>query len=605
MTTIYSNTVSVDFGGSFNVSQFQLELQADVTLAPLLLGVTLSGDDVKTYFSAALDPAQTITFNGLVSAHIAQPAVFTGEVSVTITAADSPYQYTYGVVYCDTTAGDITINLPKASNSIGLNAMMQKTNIANSVIVDGYQTELIDGSLTSVITTNGASLVLNCDGTAWTTSTGDNTSAYAVTRITTAAGDFIVDDGTIQKALPVGADGQVVIADSASTLGVGWAVLDHAGLANAGANSHAVLDAHVAANTAHGTASAIVGESDTQTLTNKTIAATANTITALANANVDAAAALDATKIANGTVANAEFQSLNGVTGALQTQLDNKAAAVHVHSAADVTTGLLAVARGGTGLAMITQDAIIVGAGTAAPTAVKFNWAAAAPPTVSDDSSAGYSVGSRWMSTGTNQEFVLVDSTAGAAIWSETTASGGTGDVVGPVSISDNAMVRFDTTSGKLVQAAGIIVADTNALTFQQPTNALTLNVADQLTAAGTLNVPDLGGATHTITAYRVSLQTTTTATPAVVATIPTSVNTTAMIKIEATSYNTGAGKSFTVTLTVHRAAAAPTILTEDRVLGGGDTTDLTAAVVGNDVALSIVGHATLSTNWRVTWRVV
>lgn len=37
---------------------------------------------------------------------------------------------------------------------------------------------------------------------------------------------------------------------------------------------------------------------------------------------------------------------------------------------------------------------------------------------------------------------------------------GGTGDVVGPASATDNAIVRFDGTTGKLVQNSGITVAD-------------------------------------------------------------------------------------------------------------------------------------------------
>ena len=44
----------------------------------------------------------------------------------------------------------------------------------------------------------------------------------------------------------------------------------------------------------------------------------------IVNADVNASAAIDATKIADGTVSNAEFQYLNGVTSAVQTQLDGK-----------------------------------------------------------------------------------------------------------------------------------------------------------------------------------------------------------------------------------------------------------------------------------------
>jgi len=63
-----------------------------------------------------------------------------------------------------------------------------------------------------------------------------------------------------------------------------------------------------------GVTSSVVGISDSQTLTNKTIDSSANTISNIVNANVSSTAAIDATKIANGTVNNASFQQLNGLS---------------------------------------------------------------------------------------------------------------------------------------------------------------------------------------------------------------------------------------------------------------------------------------------------
>ena len=63
------------------------------------------------------------------------------------------------------------------------------------------------------------------------------------------------------------------------------------------------------------------------TFTNKTIDedATGNSITNLANASIKAAAAIDATKIADGTVTNAEFQYINSLSSNAQDQIDLKA----------------------------------------------------------------------------------------------------------------------------------------------------------------------------------------------------------------------------------------------------------------------------------------
>jgi hypothetical protein len=74
--------------------------------------------------------------------------------------------------------------------------------------------------------------------------------------------------------------------------------------------------------------STVVTESSTDTLTNKTIDAdgTGNSITNIEDANIKSAAAIDASKIADGSVSNAEFQRLDGVTSDIQTQLDGKQA---------------------------------------------------------------------------------------------------------------------------------------------------------------------------------------------------------------------------------------------------------------------------------------
>ena len=69
-----------------------------------------------------------------------------------------------------------------------------------------------------------------------------------------------------------------------------------------------------------------VTASSTDTFTNKTIDAdgTGNSITNIEDANIKSSAAIDATKIANGTISNTEFQYLNGVSSNIQTQIDAK-----------------------------------------------------------------------------------------------------------------------------------------------------------------------------------------------------------------------------------------------------------------------------------------
>lgn len=70
----------------------------------------------------------------------------------------------------------------------------------------------------------------------------------------------------------------------------------------------------------------VVGAATTDTLTNKTFNAdgTGNSITNIENADIKAGAAIDATKIADGSVSNTEFQYIGGLTSDAQTQLNTK-----------------------------------------------------------------------------------------------------------------------------------------------------------------------------------------------------------------------------------------------------------------------------------------
>jgi hypothetical protein len=68
----------------------------------------------------------------------------------------------------------------------------------------------------------------------------------------------------------------------------------------------------------------LVSADSTQTLSNKTISASSNTISNLANANIASGAAIDASKLGNGDVSNTELSYLDGVTSSIQTQFTGK-----------------------------------------------------------------------------------------------------------------------------------------------------------------------------------------------------------------------------------------------------------------------------------------
>ena len=70
--------------------------------------------------------------------------------------------------------------------------------------------------------------------------------------------------------------------------------------------------------------STIIDNDSLQTLINKTINADNNTITNLEDDNIKTGAAINAEKIASGSVDNTEFSYLDGVSSNIQTQLNDK-----------------------------------------------------------------------------------------------------------------------------------------------------------------------------------------------------------------------------------------------------------------------------------------
>jgi hypothetical protein len=90
-------------------------------------------------------------------------------------------------------------------------------------------------------------------------------------------------------------------------------------------------------------------------------------------------------------------------------------------------------------------------------------------PTSSDlkDPKVGnfYKIGTVWPNEATNAIWMLASITGGTtANWVGISAAA-TGDVVGPASATDNAIARFNTTTGKLIQNSLGIISDTGVLT--------------------------------------------------------------------------------------------------------------------------------------------
>ena len=90
-----------------------------------------------------------------------------------------------------------------------------------------------------------------------------------------------------------------------------------------------------------------------------------NTTYSLSSFGVTATAA-ELNKLDGVTATATEINYLDGVTSAIQTQLNGKAASSHNHSAANITSGTLAVARGGTGITANPSMLVNLGSTSAA-----------------------------------------------------------------------------------------------------------------------------------------------------------------------------------------------------------------------------------------------
>lgn len=95
---------------------------------------------------------------------------------------------------------------------------------------------------------------------------------------------------------------------------------------------------------------------------------------------------------------------------------------------------------------------------------------------------------------GTSGYFLKTQGAGANPIWA---ASSGSGDVVGPASSTDNAVARFDLTTGKLLQDSVVLIGDTGAITGALSINLSGLTADRIVSTNGSKTLETLSTATY------------------------------------------------------------------------------------------------------------
>ena len=261
----------------------------------------------------------------------------------------------YGTISSSTFSTDTTVNVTWDSGSLSNEAI---TNIyigsiskTNTSIPTGVITTatLADGSVTTVKLADSAVTTAKiADANVTTAKVADSnitTAKIADSNVTTAK---IADSNiTTAKILDANVTAAKLASNSVTTVKITDSNVTTSKIADANVtNAKLATDAVQTSNIADGN----VTEAK---LANSSVTSDKISDGAIVNVDINASAAIDATKIHDGTISNTEFGYLNGVTSGIQSQLDAKL--VKASNLSDLTSA--STARTNLGLGTIATQA--------------------------------------------------------------------------------------------------------------------------------------------------------------------------------------------------------------------------------------------------------